>query len=143
MRVNRRTFIAGSAAAVAVPTQVLAQAGMIRIGEINSYTAQPAFLRPYRNGWELAIEQVNAAGGVLGRKLETVFRDDGGKPEDAVRLAGDLINAERVDILAGGCTSLLNPCPMPSSGARATATPSGCVLLPTCRRRCWWKKPPS
>ncbi len=105
MRLNRRIFVAGATAAVAAPGVVRAQAAAIRIGEINSYTAQPAFLRPYRNGWELAIEQVNAAGGVLGRKLETVFRDDGGKPEDAVRLAGDLINAERVDLLAGGFLS--------------------------------------
>jgi branched-chain amino acid transport system substrate-binding protein len=105
MRISRRSFVAGSTAAAALPSVSVGQAGAIRIGEINSYTAQPAFLRPYRNGWELAIEQVNAAGGVLGRKLETVFRDDGGKPEDAVRLAGDLLNAERVDLLAGGFLS--------------------------------------
>jgi branched-chain amino acid transport system substrate-binding protein len=105
MRINRRHLVAGGIAAIAVPGVVRAQSGAIRIGEINSYTAQPAFLRPYRNGWELAIDQVNAAGGVLGRKLETVFRDDGGKPEDAVRLAGDLISAEKVDLLSGGFLS--------------------------------------
>lgn len=105
MRLNRRHFVAGTAATLALPQVARAQGNPIRIGEINSYTAQPAFLRPYRNGWDLAIEQINAAGGVLGRKLETVFRDDGGKPEDAVRLAGDLVNAERVDILAGGFLS--------------------------------------
>jgi branched-chain amino acid transport system substrate-binding protein len=105
MRINRRHFVAGSAATLAAPSLAHAQAGAIRIGEINSYTAQPAFLRPYRQGWELAIEEVNGAGGVLGRKLETVFRDDGGKPEDAVRLAGDLINAEKVDLIAGGFLS--------------------------------------
>jgi branched-chain amino acid transport system substrate-binding protein len=105
MRLNRRHFVAGTAASLALPSVARAQTGAIRIGEINSYTAQPAFLRPYRNGWELAVEQVNVAGGMLGRKLETVFRDDGGKPEDAVRLAGDLINAERVDLLAGGFLS--------------------------------------
>jgi branched-chain amino acid transport system substrate-binding protein len=106
MAVNRRHFIAGTAAtALASPSVLRAQGAPIRIGEINSYTAQPAFLRPYRFGWELALEQVNAAGGVLGRKLETVFRDDAGKPEDAVRLAGELINAEKVDLLSGGFLS--------------------------------------
>jgi branched-chain amino acid transport system substrate-binding protein len=105
MRISRRTFVAGSTAVVAMPSISHGQAGPIRIGEINSYTAQPAFLRPYRNGWELAVEQVNAAGGVLGRRIETVFRDDTAKPEDAVRLAGDLINSERVDLLAGGFLS--------------------------------------
>jgi len=105
MRLNRRRFAAGATAALALPSLGRAQTGPIRIGEINSYTAQPAFLRPYRQGWELALEQANAAGGALGRRIETIFRDDGGKPEDAVRLAGDLANAEKVDILAGGFLS--------------------------------------
>src|SRR4030095_11878631 len=47
----------------------------IKIGEINSYKALPQNLVPYKQGWLLAQEEVNAAGGVLGRKLETVFRD--------------------------------------------------------------------
>jgi branched-chain amino acid transport system substrate-binding protein len=105
MRLNRRTFVAASVASLTFPKSVTAQTNPIKIGEINSYTSQPAFLRPYRNGWDLAVEQVNAAGGVLGRPLQSVFRDDAGKPEDAVRLAGDLINSEKVDILAGGFLS--------------------------------------
>jgi branched-chain amino acid transport system substrate-binding protein len=109
MTIDRRRLLAATsagAAALAAPSILRAQgAGAIRIGEINSYTAQPAFLKPYRQGWELALEQVNAAGGALGRKLETVFRDDAGKPEDAVRHAGDLVNAEKVDLLAGGFLS--------------------------------------
>src|SRR5260221_10076151 len=48
----------------------------IRIGELNSYKAQPAFLEPYRKGWQLAVEEINAAGGVLGRPLQVVVRDD-------------------------------------------------------------------
>ena len=52
------------------------------------------------------MEQVNAKGGVLGgRKLEVISRDDGGKPEDAVRIAGELVIAEKVDLLAGGFLS--------------------------------------
>jgi len=106
-RIDRRGFLAGSTllATLGAPAIVRAQAATIKIGEVNSYTAQPAFLKPYRQGWELAQDKVNAAGGVLGRKLETVFRDDGGKPEDAVRYAGDLIDSERVDVLAGGFLS--------------------------------------
>ena len=34
----------------------------IKIGEINSYKAQPAFLGPYKNGWNLALDEVNASG---------------------------------------------------------------------------------
>jgi branched-chain amino acid transport system substrate-binding protein len=103
-RIGRRPLLAG-AAVLAAPGIVQAQAEAIRIGEINSYTAQPAFLLPYRNAWILATEQVNAAGGIHGRRLETIFRDDAGKPEDAVRHAGELINAERVNLLAGGFLS--------------------------------------
>ena len=109
MTMDRRRFLVGASAGaglIAAPSVVRAQgAGPIKVGEINSYTAQPAFLKPYRQGWELALEQVNAAGGALGRKIETIFRDDGGKPEDAVRHAGDLINAEKVDLLSGGFLS--------------------------------------
>ncbi len=102
--VSRRGVLA--APLLATPFLARAQAGgPIKIGEINSYTAQPAFLAPYRNGWILAMEQVNAAGGLNGRPIETIFRDDAGRPEDAVRHAGELVNNERVDLLAGGFLS--------------------------------------
>ncbi|MDR6954038.1 branched-chain amino acid transport system substrate-binding protein [Ancylobacter sp. 3268] len=73
----------------------------IRIGELNSYKAQPAFLEPYRKGMELAIDQINAAGGIGGRPLELITRDDGGNPGDAVRVAEDLVTREKVDVLTG------------------------------------------
>lgn len=108
-RIGRRPLLLAGAATgigLAAPRLVLAQGGEpIRIGEINSYTAQPAFLLPYRNAWTLAVEQVNAAGGINGRRLETIHRDDAGRPEDAVRLAGELVNAERVHLLSGGFLS--------------------------------------
>jgi len=73
----------------------------IKIGEINSYKAQPAFLEPYKKGWELAVEQINAAGGVLGRPLQVVSRDDNGNPGDAVRAAEELVAREGVALLTG------------------------------------------
>jgi branched-chain amino acid transport system substrate-binding protein len=75
--------------------------GPIRIGEINSYKAQPAFLEPYKKGMELAVAQVNASGGIQGRKLELITRDDNANPGDAVRAAEELVSRERVDVLAG------------------------------------------
>ncbi len=75
--------------------------GNIKIGELNSYKGQPAFLDPYKKGWELAIEEINAKGGVLGRKLEVVSRDDGANPGEAVRVADELVTREGVNILAG------------------------------------------
>jgi branched-chain amino acid transport system substrate-binding protein len=101
MNLHRRTLLA-SAATLTAPAIVRAQGDVpIRIGEINSYTAVPAFTVPYRSGWQLAVEHVNAAGGVLGRKIEVVSRDDAGRPPDAIRLAGELINDQKVDLLAG------------------------------------------
>ncbi len=73
----------------------------IKIGELNSYKAQPAFLDPYKKGWELAVEEINAAGGVLGRKLEVISRDDGANPGDAVRVAEELVTREGVSMLTG------------------------------------------
>jgi branched-chain amino acid transport system substrate-binding protein len=106
IKLSRRALLAGTTAALAAPTLARAlDAKPIRIGEINSYSAVPAFTLPYRNGWQLALTHINDAGGVLGRKLEVISRDDAGKPQDAVRLAGELIENEKVDVLAGGFLS--------------------------------------
>jgi len=106
----RRTFVCAALSALTglVATQVTAQSaqsGVIKIGEINSYKAQPAFLEPYRKGMELAVEEINAAGGVNGRKLQLITRDDNATPGDAVRAAEELLSRERVDVLAGGFLS--------------------------------------
>ena len=73
----------------------------IRIGEFNSYTGFAAFTLPYRDGWTLALEEINAAGGVLDRPLEVISRDDGASPADAVTVANELVAREGVDILFG------------------------------------------
>ena len=73
----------------------------IRIGELNSYKVFPAFLEPYKKGMELAIEEINRAGGIGGGKLELVSRDDGGNPGDAVRVAEELISRDKVVLLTG------------------------------------------
>jgi branched-chain amino acid transport system substrate-binding protein len=73
----------------------------IKIGELNSYKVFPAFLEPYKKGWELALEEINSSGGVLGRKLEIVSRDDGGTPGDAVRAADELLSREQASVLMG------------------------------------------
>jgi branched-chain amino acid transport system substrate-binding protein len=86
--------------AVGAGTAARAQ-GEIKIGEINSYSGLPAFTEPYRKGWQLAIDEVNAAGGVLGKKLVVISKDDGGKPADAVTAANELVSREGVALLAG------------------------------------------
>jgi len=93
----KRLLVAVAAATLAVT----AQAQTIKLGELNSYKAQPAFLEPYKKGWELAVEEINARGGVLGRKLEVVSRDDNANPGDAVRVAEELVSRENVNLLFG------------------------------------------
>ena len=78
-----------------------AAAQPVKIGELNSYKVFPAFLEPYKKGYELALEEINAAGGVNGRKLQIVSRDDGGTPGDAVRVAEELLSREKADVLMG------------------------------------------
>ena len=99
---TRNRVLAGlsSLAAVSFAAPAFAQEP-IRIGELNSYKVFAAFLEPYKKGWELAVEQVNAQGGVLGRKIEIVSRDDNGNPADAVRAAEELLSREKVAFLVG------------------------------------------
>mgnify|MGYP003601175788 FL=1 len=98
----RFSAVAPALALAAAP--VWAQ-GVIKIGEINSYKAQPAFLEPYKKGMELAVEQVNAAGGVGGKKLQLIVRDDNATPGDAVRAAEELYTREKIDVLTGSFLS--------------------------------------
>jgi branched-chain amino acid transport system substrate-binding protein len=101
---SRRQMLLGTAAAAAAAGAPARRAGAqqpaIRIGEINSYSGVPAFTLPYRNGWQLAVDEINA-GGVLGRRLEVISRDDAGRPGDAITAANGLVANERVVLLAG------------------------------------------
>ncbi|MDB5819597.1 MAG: transporter substrate-binding protein, partial [Rhizobacter sp.] len=106
MRHIVRTVAVTTVAFAAVATIVPAQAqNTIKIGEINSYKAQPAFLDPYKKGMELAIDEINAGGGVNGKKVELITRDDNANPGDAVRAAEELLSRERVDVLTGAFLS--------------------------------------
>ncbi|HLX28097.1 MAG TPA: ABC transporter substrate-binding protein [Casimicrobiaceae bacterium] len=73
----------------------------IRLGEVNEYKQFPAFLDPYRKGMDLAVDEINAQGGPLGRHIEVVSRDDNGVPGDAVRVAEELLTREQVALLMG------------------------------------------
>ena len=99
---TRHRLLAGISALVAVSFALPAAAqDTIKIGEMNSYKIFAAFLDPYKKGWEMAVEEVNAAGGVLGKKIEIVSRDDNGNPADAVRVAEELLSREKVAFLIG------------------------------------------
>jgi branched-chain amino acid transport system substrate-binding protein len=103
---RRPLLLAATAATVALACSAAAQAqATIKIGEVNSYKAQPAFLEPYKKGMELAVEEINAAGGLNGRKVELITRDDNANPGDAVRAAEELVSREKVDVLTGSFLS--------------------------------------
>src|SRR5882672_8518393 len=91
-------FAAALAAGFASPSSAQQT---IKIGELNSYKTQSAFLDPYKKGMELALEEINGKGGVLGKKLELIVRDDGTNPGEAVRVAEELITREGVVMIAG------------------------------------------
>ena len=73
----------------------------IKLGEINTYSKLTIFTFPYRNGWKLALDEINKAGGVLGKKLEVISRDDAGKPGNAQTIAEELISKDKVVLLMG------------------------------------------
>jgi branched-chain amino acid transport system substrate-binding protein len=94
-----------AAALCAVATAAQAQAP-IRIGAFLSVTGPAAFLGdPEQKTLELYVERLNAAGGVLGRKLELVAYDSGGDAEKARTFAKRLIEQDRVDVIVGGSTT--------------------------------------
>ena len=99
MRAHAITLLAGALSlSAALPASAQ---DTIRIGELNSYKSQPAFLEPYKKGLEMAADEINKSGGVLGKKVEIVSRDDGGNPGDAVRVAEELATADGINILCG------------------------------------------
>ncbi len=92
-------FIAAVATALAAPAAFAADT--IKIGEINHYKRMAAFAEPYKKGIELGLAEINAAGGVLGKKIEFIYRDDQGKPGEAVKIAEELMTRDGVVMLTG------------------------------------------
>lgn len=97
----RNYFVGAAFALLAGGMAHSALAQDIKIGEINSYSLLPSFTEPYRKGWQLAVEEINAAGGINGKKLVVVSKDDGGKPADAQTAANELVSSEGVAMLTG------------------------------------------
>src|ERR1700748_1462859 len=98
-----RRYLVGATLAIALAgmaNSALAQSE-IKIGEINSYSLLPAFTDPYRKGWQLAVDEINAAGGINGKKLVVISKDDGGKPADAQTAAHELVSSDNVAMLVG------------------------------------------
>jgi branched-chain amino acid transport system substrate-binding protein len=95
--------ILGLAAAAAIGLTAMGAAAQdsIVIGEINHYKRMAAFTTPYQNGIELALSEINGAGGVLGKPLEFIYRDDQGKPGEAIKIAEELMTRDGAVMLTG------------------------------------------
>jgi branched-chain amino acid transport system substrate-binding protein len=99
---SSRALGAVAAALVWVASGPALAQGPIRIGEINSFSGIAApFTGPYRAAVEMAVEEVNTRGGVYGRKIEVLFRDDKGQPAEAVKHAQELVASDKVDLISG------------------------------------------
>ena len=78
----------------------------ILIGHIGGYSgACGPFSKGNLNASQLAVDEINAGGGVLGRKIELRPRDSQSKPDEAAKQARESIVSDKVDIITGPCTS--------------------------------------
>ena len=104
---QRRTFLKTAtvgAATLAFPSIVRAQGGdTIKIGFPGPTTGPfGALAKDQQQGAIVAVEEINAKGGVLGRKLEVLFRDDELKPAVGAQRTKELIENEKCEFIVGG-----------------------------------------
>jgi ABC-type branched-subunit amino acid transport system substrate-binding protein len=104
-RTSRRAFLqaAGSTLVlVAAPRRAAAQAALIKLGTLTPLTGAGGSYGPsMRKAMEFVAQEVNAAGGVLGRPLQLASEDDQTNPEAAVRAARKLIDVDKVAAIMG------------------------------------------
>lgn len=106
-RLSRRAVVAGAAGMGALATGFGGRAhaqgsGPIRIGVLLPLTGSQAVYAPdCQMSAQIAVDQINAAGGILGRKLEIVYRDDKANPNAAIAAAKELMG-EGINLFVGG-----------------------------------------
>src|SRR5262245_63377150 len=77
-----------------------------KIGVITSLTGPAAaFGQAHKNGYTIALDELNARGGVLGKKIELVYYDDRSKPDQAVQGVNKLVDQDHVPIILGAYSS--------------------------------------
>jgi branched-chain amino acid transport system substrate-binding protein len=77
----------------------------VRIGVVGPFTGPSAdFGVPMLNGIKLAVDEINAVGGYLGRPLELVIKDDGANPDQGRKVSQELVN-EKVVAALGFCNT--------------------------------------
>jgi branched-chain amino acid transport system substrate-binding protein len=105
---NRRhvlQFGAAAASSLALPQFALAQGSPLRIGLVTPLSGPQEFIGTYvKNGAEVAVEQINKAGGILGRQVALEIRDDKANPAAALAATRELLGAG-INLHIGGISS--------------------------------------
>jgi branched-chain amino acid transport system substrate-binding protein len=97
---------AGGGAATSAPSGGGSGGGPIRLGVITSITgSQSAFGQAHQRGYSIALDEINAAGGVGGRQIELDYCDDTSKPDQAVQCVSKLVDQDHVPLILGSYSS--------------------------------------
>jgi branched-chain amino acid transport system substrate-binding protein len=97
---RRRTLLGGAAGALAMPFVARAQGNPIKIGVQSIFSGPIALVGASSKGSiQIEIDRINAAGGLLGRQLQPIYRDSKGQPQEAARVARELVNTDGCEIL--------------------------------------------
>lgn len=101
-----RIFLALAITSLGTFTAPVWGQGTIKIGVITSLTGSlAAFGEAHKNGYAIALDEINAKGGVLGKKVELDFYDDQSKPDQAVQGVSKLVDQDGVPIILGSYSS--------------------------------------
>ena len=99
------SILAGAALALCMAASGIA-GDTLKVGLVDTYTGPAtAFTNDVLDGFNLAVGKINAKGGVLGKKIEVVTRDDKFKPDIGLTMAKELVLKENVDLLMGTINS--------------------------------------
>ena len=87
-------------------TPAAAAQGSVRVGVVTSLTgSQAAFGQAHKNGYTVALNEINAKGGVAGKPIEIVYYDDQSKPDQAVQGVAKLVDQDHIPLILGAFSS--------------------------------------
>ena len=122
-----RTLLAFVLASIGTFTTAAWAQATTKIGVITSLTgSQAAFGEAHKNGYAIALDEINSKGGVLGKKLELDFYDDQSKPDQAVQGVSKLVDQDQVPMLLGSYSSESTKAIVPAVAQRETP-----LIIPT------------
>lgn len=104
MRLASHAFIMFFTFICLAPTISTAQDGgveLIKIGDLSSYSAGAAWSQTIKDGLAMALEEINEQGGINGKRLDLISRDDGGSPSEALRAADEMFLRDDILFLIG------------------------------------------